>query len=807
MNMKKWIKISIGLGLVLLIILAGFFVISYKVMLEPIPNYSGQVKVEGIEKDVKIYRDKYGVPFIETESEEDAAFALGFVHAQERMFQMDLIRRAAEGRLAEVMGRKVLPFDLMFRTVGLKSNIVKNYEKLNPKTRIMLTAYSNGVNAYLKSNDTYSFEFDLLGYSPEEWKPIHSLLVAKLMAWELNISWWTDIAFSHLIQKFGPEKVSEILPGFDENAPTIIPKGFNVAEIIDMDFIKTDRKFREFIGMGGTHIGSNNWVVNSRKSESGKVIIANDPHLAFSVPGKWYLAVIKAADWNAEGFTIPGVPAIVIGKNKNISWALTNVMTDDADFYLEKFDSSKTKYFFNNEWKTLSIVKDTIKVKDSSDVVLQIQSTHRGPIVSGIHPYNVLFPNNEQNKANISMRWTASELSDEYFAMYKINKSRNWSEFAEAVRNFTVPGQNFVYGDKDDNIGYICAARLPIRNSSSPTLIYDGTTEANDWKGFVPYEDMPKLFNPSQNFIASANNKTVAHFPYHISNIWEPASRITRINEVLTGKNLLSVSDYKKLQNDFYSHYAKMVVPRIFTAFEKTNIGDANLKTALQLLSQWDNVMNKDSQAPSIYLTFYDKLLRNLFVDEMGENLFLEYVFIANVPYRIIEEIFAGKNISWIDDIRTKKIETLDEIIRKSFVEALELLEITYGKKIENWQWLNLHTVTFKHPFSGASIFIDKLINIGPFDISGDGTTVFNTEYSFTSPYEVKLGPSMRYIYDFSDPNKFYYVMPTGQSGHIMSDHYDDMTKMWLNGKYIELDVEPDFSDPSAFQLLILKNK
>ncbi len=803
--MKKWLKVLFGVLITLLVFAAGVFVLSYHAIISPIPDYDGELDLEGVNGTVTIQRDSFAVPYITASSELDAAFALGFIHSRERMFQMDLIRRAGEGRLAEILGNKVLPFDKMFRTIGLMRTVEKFYPQMNERTKELLSSYAEGVNEYLRSTDSYSVEFDLLGYEPYKWKPVHSLLVAKLMAWELNISWWTDITFSHLVQKFGAAKAAEILPGFDENAPTIIPEGLAESGSVLTDLVATDKQFRKFIGMQGTHIGSNNWVVNGNKSASGKVMIANDPHLAFSVPGKWFVASIDAGDWHVQGFTLPGVPAVVIGRNENISWVLTNVMTDDADFYIEQFDSTRNKYMLDGSWRALNVIKDTIKVKDSSNVIMEIKSTHRGPVISGIHPYKKLFPDSIQNIADISMRWTALEFSDEYFGIYNINKAGNWNEFKDAVEYFTVPGQNFVYGDVNGNIGYICAARLPVRHTNSPTLIYDGSASINDWQGFVPYSEMPKLYNPPANYIASANNKTVKDFKYHISNIWEPSSRINRITEMLQGSELLDENHFRDIQMDFKSPYARKIVSRLLKAFENASINESNLNISLNLLKDWDLVMDKYAQAPAIYLVYFQHLLKNIFMDEMGENLFKEYIFIANVPYRMIEEICDGKYVTWIDDVTTEQRETLNEIIRKSFIDALDELETMFGTDLADWQWMNLHTITFNHMFSGQWSLLDKLVNVGSYSISGDGTTVFNTEYSFTDPYKVKLGPSMRFIHNFSNPGYSKYILPTGQSGHILSGHYSDMTDKWLNGEYNYLYFNEDSIRSNVVYTLKLK--
>ena len=788
--MNRTLKIILRLTMTMIVILFAFGVISYVVLMSKIPEYNGEQVVAGITNSVHVYRDSFAVPFIIAEDEFDAAFALGYVHAQERLFQMDMSRRAGEGRLSEILGNKTVPFDKMFRTIGVYKTVSRDYKKLNPISKLYLEAYSKGVNAYIKNMDgNFTFEFDILGYEPYPWKPEHSLVIAKLMAWELNISWWTDIAFSHLVQKLGVEKVAEIIPDYDENSPTIIPQKLQQFSNIPLDFYKVDKKFREFTGFVGTHIGSNNWVVNGKKSDSGNVLIANDPHLAFQAPGKFLFAVIRGKDWNAEGFSIPGLPSFIIGKNQNISWVLTNVMADDSDFYLETLDSTKSKYLLNNEWKELNIVPDTITVKDSASVVYDIVKTHRGPIISGIHLYDILYKNEYQNETTLSMRWTALDFTDEMFSLISVNKAENWNDFQTALNHFTAPGQNFVYGDNKGNIGYICAAKLPLRSDNSPTMVYDGSTTENDWKGFVPYGRMPKLYNPTQNYIASANNKTIKDFHYHISNIWEPSSRIERITELLNSKKTHSLDDFKKYQMDFYSFYAKNITKYIIESFMETEINDSNLKLALDLLSKWDFVMDKQSQTPTIYAVFFQKLMKNIFIDEMGQELLNEYIFVANVPYRKIQEMLKNENSTWWDNIITEEIETKDVIIRQSLADAVADLEEKFGDNIAYWQWRNLHSITFKHPFSLASPFIGKVLNIGPFPISGDGTTVFNTEYTFTEPYDVKLGPAMRYLYDFSKPDEVNFIMPTGQAGYFLSDHYDDMTEMWLRGKYIKLNI------------------
>lgn len=815
--MRKWKKIFGGLLItfVIIFIIAGW--IFYNMLSTSLPQYNGEITSAKITNDIEVYRDSFAVPYIVAQSDEDVAFALGYLHAQERLFTMDIVRRAGAGTLSEILGEKALPFDKMFRVVGLKRNLLKNIGKYDPAAMKILQAYSNGVNKYIKDyNGNYGIEFDILGYQPEKWEPIHSLIVIKMLAWELNISWWTDISFAELVQKFGKEKVLEILPDYPENAPTIIADNLNALPLINSSFVETDKSFRKFMGWAGTHIGSNNWVVNGNKSVSGKPIIANDPHLTFSAPGIWYAAVIKSKDWNAAGVTLPGVPGIVIGKGDGISWVLTNVMNDDSDFYIEKLDSSKTKYFVDGQWQNLNIIKDTIKIKDGKDQVITIKETHRGPIISDIHPYNTIYNKSNQKTPPISMRWSGNDFSDEMLAFYKINKAKNWNEFRDAVKYFGIPGQNFVYADVKGNIGYVMGARIPIRNNNNPTLVFDGTTSVNDWKGYVPTQEIPVILNPAENFIASANNKTLKNFKYHISNLWEPSSRIDRIRELLTSKEKYSVTDFEKYQMDIVSPYAKTITSYILNSFEAIKVKDKNLNMSLEMFRDWNFEMNKYSQTPAIYAVFLKYFLKNIFYDEMGDDFYNRYVFMANVPYRSLLQILEKPETSWFDDIKTTQKETRDEIIRKSLADALTELEENFGKDLTNWQWGRMHKVMFKHAFSGYFSLLDQYINIGPFEIGGDGTTINNSEYPFAksieefssfrhNEFDNILGPSMRFICDFANPDEFYLVLTTGQAGNVMSDHYRDQNPLWLKGKYMKIRTDETSIKNSNKNILLIK--
>ncbi len=804
--MPEWLR-NIFKFLISIIIVTSFgLILFYYKLSSSLPEYNKVVETEYLTNKVEIFRDENGIPFINASNENDAAFALGYVHAQDRLFQMDLLRRAAEGRLSEIIGSKTLQFDIMFKTIGLDRIASQTIKQTDKKLSDFLIAYSNGVNQFInESKGNLPFEFDALHYEPYPWKPEHCIILSKFFAWELNISWWTDLAFSNLIQKLGEEKVTEILPDYPENAPLVIPSSIKASQSISLGLMETDQAFRKFISFNGTHIGSNNWVVNGNLSASGKTIIANDPHLFLQAPGIWYIAVINCKDWNSSGVTLPGTPFITIGKNNFISWVLTNVMADDSDFYIEKIDVTCKKYLLDGTYKDLSFTNYTIKVKDSLDYKLTVRSTHRGPIISDIHLLNKIYPVKEKNTVQLSMRWVGSEITNEFSSYYKINRAKNWEDFKNAIADYSVPGMNFVFADRNNNIGYICGAKIPVRSTSSTTFPFDGSTSASDWQGFVPYDEMPKMFNPSENFIASANNKTISDFPYHISNIWEPPSRIERIRQLLNSKPRHTSDDFRKYQLDLISPYAKEITQYFIKAFENVKVKDRDLEISLELLSKWDYSFNKESQAPLIYSVVFNYLLKNIFLDEMGENLFKQYILVANVPYRTVRKLLEENYSSWFDNIKTRVTETRDDIIRKSFSDALSFLENNMGYEISFWQWGKIHTLTMKHFFHGSVSAFDKKLSIGPFEIGGDGTTVCNGEYFFNEPYENFLGPSMRFIYDFAKPDEFRIILPTGQSGNPLSVHYHDMTDKWLNGELLKIKTsEKDFRNPD-YDLLILK--
>ncbi len=774
------VKIVIGILFSLIVIsFVGYFILRYLVTKSFTEN-NGELIVSGLHNSVKIYRDEFGVPHIFASDEYDLFFSQGYTHAQDRLWQMDLSRRAGEGRLSEILGTPTIKFDKMLKTVGFKRIAFQLLRQLNPKSKEILMAYSDGVNAFIRTHKgKYPIEFDMLNYEPEEWTPIHSLMISRLMAWELNISWHVDVALGELVAKLGEQKASEVFPTYPENGPVIVAGTTKQHLSVLRHFASIHNQFKQFFGTTGTHIGSNSWAVAPQKSVSGRAMIANDPHLGLSLPAKWYEIHLHGGAVNVAGVSLPGTPLVVIGHNQNVAWGLTNVMADDADFYFEKTDSlGADTYLYKGEWKEIEIIPDTVWVKDSTEIPFTIRRTYHGPAINEIYPLKDISSSNF-----ITMKWTGFEMSDELYALYLVNTSYNWQSFLNGVKEFTVPGQNFVYADVKGNIGYHPGVRIPKRMNNNPTLPFIGWTGENDWQGFIPFEQLPSLFNPPEGFIATANNKTTNDINYHISNLWEPPSRIQRIREVLQSKTLFDVSDFKQLQNDNFSFFAKDITPYILSAYETLPAKDPAIETAVNYFKNWNFAMTKDDVPTTIFEVFLNHLIKNIFQDEMGDELFNQYIFLANMPYRVTLSMLGDTSSTWFDNSTTPEIETRDDIIRKSMKEALKELSEKFGGEMKEWRWGRLHTLTLKHPFGDINV-LQSIFNIGPMEIGGSGTTVNNGEYHFTSPYEMTLGPSMRSIVDFSSIDGALSVIPSGQSGQPLHKHYSDQMPLWKNGEY-----------------------
>lgn len=801
---------------------------------------SGSVKVKGISNKISIYKSEFGVSQIFADNENDMYYALGYAHAQDRLWQMDLSRRVAEGKLSEIFGKDVLEFDILFRTLAINKTADKLYEKLSTKSKSILISYCSGVNDFIKSNSSHlPLEFDILNYKPETWKPEHSLMIIRLMGWELNLSWYTDYMFGRVINKLGYEKASDLFPDYPEDAPFIVKDAggkirsdstktvskdkktsyfqnpedetgrISKSSELASDYFSISRNYREFFGIKGTHVGSNSWVVSGNKTESGKPLIANDPHLALQVPSKWYEASLydNQKKYSVCGFTIPGVPGIAIGHNDVVAWGLTNLMCDDSDFWILKRDSAeKHKYRFQDEVMSLDSSVESIKIKDVPDeYVFTTYSTKLGPVISNLERTG--FINKQKFHVDnpdeiLTFRWTGYEVSDEIQTFYEINHAMNYEEFRTALKSFGVPALNFVYADTSGNIAYHSAGLIPIRkNPSGEAQSFFPFTGNVSWSGFVPFDELPSSVNPKENYIVTANNKPLNGYNHYISNLYEPRYRADRIEEMLASNPIVTEQDVKRMQVDVMGLQAIEFCGHLFAAFGDTANLTSDIRNYFDMLRQWDFEFKTNSTAATLFAQFEIELYKNLYRDALGDGLFADYLFIKNIPVRNTSKILKMESCSLFENKFRK-----EQILRKSFYDAVSALITRYGEDVNKWQWGEVHKVIMKHPL-GMVPSLSSMLNIGPFKIGGSGTTIDNLEYGFTNAietgeFECYLGPSMRMIVDLSFIKRYLSIIPTGQSGQPLHRNYNDQARLWLNGDYKK--VSTDFEDLKKQNLKLL---
>lgn len=780
--MSKGWRIFLASFSFVVIVLAAITFFSYRLLTKSLPQTKGALTLSHLEKPVQVYRDEYGVPHIFAESEADLYRAAGYVTAQDRLWQMDMNRRIAAGRLSEIFGKSALETDRFLRLWGLARISKEMVSAMSPESRLVLEAYTEGVNSFIDSHQNrLPIEFSLLKYKPEKWKPEDSAAYVRLMAWRLSFSWYVDPVLAELVQNLGDAKAREVFPEFPKDGALIIQPNAKPFWAELKPFLDTGLALRDFLGITSGLVGSNSWAVAGPKSECGKPLLANDPHLELTAPSIWYEMHLSCNNFDVIGVSLPGTPGILIGHNKNIAWGLTNGMLDDVDFYIEQINpENPSQYWDGKSWLDFQIVEEEIAVRDSTPVKFQIKFSRNGPIVSNFHPAF------KENEKVVAMRWTGQQPSDELAALLKIQTAKSWADFTDAVRHFRTPAQNFIFASASGDIGYYLGGAIPIRKNTTGMLPHNGWEQKGQWFDYVPFEKQPHILNPPENYIVTANNKIVDdRYPFYLTNLWEPASRANRIHDALSAKEKLSLADFRTLQIDVVSNYAKKLLPLILETIKAQLDASSQpeLQTAYDLLKEWDGKESSESIAASLFNAFVLKLIENTFKDEMGEGLYENYIHLGNVPTRVIADLLQKEESSWFDDIATSEVETRDDLIVRSLLDGTELLKTLAGERISDWAWGRIHTLTMNHPL-GRKRPLDFVFNLGPFPRGGSKMTVNNSEYNLQNPFAAGLGASTRQLVDFCDLNNSLSVITTGQSGHPLSEHYKDQAPLWLEGSY-----------------------
>jgi len=814
--MRTLSKVIIGIvTFVLLLGLTGFGY-GFVTVRRSWPQIKGTAQADGLQAEVTVIRDSWGIPHIYASNSHDLFFAQGYAHAQDRFWQMEFWRRIGSGRLAEVLGESALDSDRFIRTLGWHRTAAQEVELLDDESRVALEAYAKGVNAYISAHqDRLGLEFTILGLTgvklePEPWTVLDTLTWAKVMAWDLSGNMSSELLRAHVAARLGTPAVGLVVPGYPADHPVIAPHPLAGTAL---DAVPDAALDTHVLG-SGDGIGSNNWVVAGNRSETGTPLLANDMHLGIQMPSIWYEIGLHCdpvgpeCPYNVVGYSFAGTPGVIVGHNDRIAWGVTNLGPDVQDLFIERVNpENPNQYEFQGQWLDMEIIREEIIVAGKDEegdeqgdeqgdeeqpVVVNVRVTRHGPII------NDVVGGAEEEWAfgwqPLALSWTALQPGTMVRSILLLDQASNWEEFREALSYWSVPSQNFVFADVEGNIGYQAPGRIPIRASGNGSMPAPGWTGEYEWVDHIPFDELPRAFNPPEGYIVTANNAVVGpDYPHFISMDWAAGYRARRIVELIEADPSLSVADMQAIHGDSSPIWARDVLPYLLTL---PSPEEPRLAEALELLRTWDGRAMRDSAGAALFEAFRLHLIDLTFGDELGEQLLRRARGRAAVA---LEDFLADEASPWFDDVTTREVETRDEILLQALEEAEEELTETLGRNMSRWRWGDLHTATFENQSLGQSGIgpIEALFNRGPVPVDGAIATVNLTSYSLNNPYTVNHLVSQRQIVDVGDFSRSLSMHTTGQSGHAFHRHYDDMIDPWRNIQYHPMlweraDVEAD---------------
>lgn len=743
---------------------------------------NGSQKIKGLKSSVEIMYDKYGIPHIEAKNDDDMMFALGYVMASERLFQMDLLRRIGSGRLSEVLGKDLLKSDIMLRKVGLKRHanfLWAKYKKTAPPHMLaQIDAYFKGVNHYAKTQPL-PLEMKVLRYKPEPFTMEDCIAVGGYMALSFAEGFLVDVLYTDLLDEL-PLKSLDALFNRAAGDPKSIPQSKDVvAYAPSKNYYKNTAsvltKFKKDLSL---FHGSNAWLLSGKRTKSGKTILASDPHIAFAQPGTWFEAHIKSPTYENYGHYLPLLPFPGLAHNKDRGWGITMSNSDDLDFYREKFHpKDPSLVMYKGKYVKVKIIKEVIKVKGEDDHVEKVIITPHGPILD-----NTVYVKQGEP---ISLKWSYLHPdNNSSLTFYLLSQSKELKDLAPALSHATSPGFNLVFTDSKGNIGWHVMGQIPIKaQPGNGRYILDGASGKDEYKGYLDISDHPHLYNPENGVIVSANYRHQYDGKIPWVGLWQPKNRYMRISSLLNQKEKWSTEELKKVQTEQHITFYKDIVNHIL---KNTTAKSEVHKKAIKAFKDWDGSSSVTDIGPSIYYTFYQILPQEALLDDLGKErlkIFTDGAGASHFFSRMELTAFA----SFWDDKETKdKKETQADILQRTFDKSVDfLVEHFDSKNPKDWKWGKLHTVTFNHPI-GKFFPLNKIFNVGPFPAGGGITQINNMGHgaALGLSMDVTYGPSTRRLVDFSDTSLSYGILPTGNSGHPTSKHYNDQVEMFLNNKY-----------------------
>lgn len=789
--MRVLLRIAAGLGKVLVgtvLAVAIFLLGTYFQVLGALPVYSGHLDAAGLKAPVEIQRDKNAVPHIIAGSLEDAAFALGYVHAQDRFWQMEMMRRLGQGRLSELVppalvGSGLIESDRTMRGLGVYRKASDSVNALSPTMRAQIEAYAAGVNAWI-SNEDQQFGLELTvvkllsggRYRPEPWRPADSLVWAKLMALGLDGNWRAELLRLRLAQKIGEDGVKFLIEPAGESRDSTLSLVTQAVRNIELD-----RLYRETDNVATRkREASNEWVLSGAHSVSGKPLLANDPHLGFSFPGVWYLARLVGPGFDIRGATSPGSPAVVLGHNGTIGWGFTTTNLDSQDVFVERVDpTDPNRYITPDGARSFGVREETINVAWGDPVTMRVRETRHGPVIDDfIRRTDGLIPQGHV----LALQATAldgADTSAEGFG--RLGTAQNWEEFLNAARRIVSPMQNMVYADTSGNVGLIAPAKVPIRRKGDGSMPVPGWTSDYDWAGFVPFDELPRVYNPPAGLIVNANARLVPDdFRHFISKDWAEPYRQRRADQLLREVERHPVYGMIVMQADNLTLDANDILPFLLRGQPR----NARAARAYDLLGRWNRFMLASRPEPLIYTAWITELQRGLLADELGESLF-DAITAPNVPLMV--RILRDKP-GWCDDGGTKETESCDDAIALALERALDWISKRHGADMSKWQWGSEHLAVHRHPLFDRIPLLNDLASVR-FASDGGGQTLNRASPSYrgSRPFDAVHGAGYRGIYDFADLENSRFAMPLGQSGNMLSPWARNFVDRWQKLSYVEI--------------------
>lgn len=730
----------------------------------------------GLDGRVEIIHDRNSIPHIIATTDGDAYRALGFIHARDRLFQMDFMRRLGAGRLSEVVGKATVPLDRTMRTLGLHRLAGETYRRLPADAKQAVDAYAEGINAFLRSRaGALPPEFLVLQYAPERWEPEDSLVWGRLMAMRLTGNWRTEALRAALSHRLTVSQLSDLWPGDTEEIPTTLSG-------LDRDApALADGLLRNIPDWVSQVSASNSWLISGKRTRSGKPLLANDPHLGFRAPGLWYLARISAPGLNVTGATVAGVPFHVLGHNGRIAWAFTTTDSDTQDLFVERLVSGDPqRYATPMGPQAFTARPETIRVKGGDAVRLAVRASRHGPVLSDINADLRRLAADGHVIALAAASLRPDDLTP--LALYRLNRARNWDDFVNAARSFHAPQQNISYADTEGNIGFIAPGRVPIRKSGRGRQPVPGWTGMSDWSGFIPFADLPRTFNPASSRIVSANHRIVpTDYRWYLTDDWSAPYRARRIYDILDKPEPHDVRQAAALQNDILSLAANDLLPEMLRLLAD---GSGPHKPIAAMLRAWDGRMSRNAAEPLIFMTWLRALNRALYADELGPHFSAYFGLRPRTVLRMLSD-----KPEWCDNTATMAIETCSSIVAQTFSAAIKSLETRYGADISGWRWGTAHEAVFSHPLFTRIPVLNRLADIrmesdgGPYTVNRAQPRIASAKQPFASVH----GPGYRAIYDLSRLANSRFATATGRSGNPLSAYYRDNSEAWRDGKYIKI--------------------